>query len=1304
MKHRFHKLISLLLALAVVLAEAMPAWASAAVAVDSVEVGFSGEMYDSPEGRVIMLSPAKEDILSLTVLPSYATEQGVNWTSSDTRIATVRNGAVTAGRDSGYATITATALDGSGKSDSIRVYVPPVPVTGLRADGNTVVELHRQETTELTVVASPFDATFAGDVVWTEPYSSRLKLEAGKGNPNVCKVTAPDFVASQEPITVRATSVNGNFSVTFRVQLLPDTDVTGVTLDEELIYMDLSANSTNTLTATISPSDATEKVVRWSSDNENIVRVTGTDFSTNLTTNLTAVGVGTTTVRVLTRSGGYTASCRVVVSDQEYKVTRVTIDQKPADATRAIHIEPGFPYPLTVSIQPSNASNKHVNWSAKTDEGREIYNTSTGVTTGYYEVATVNASGIVTGETPGRATVTATAADGSGTSDSIKFEVSGIVIDPALRRIPVGGSTTIYLRPFGEAIYSSGWAWSVNNPEVARINGATGEITGVGVGTAVITCTDGTYTNTCDVQVYSNEVVPIEATLTDGMVRFGDSNMLRDLMDRCQKMTDGGKLEYITGLMVSTEQGTLYDHYISEADTGAGISDLTKFYYDETKPGVPHINDIYFVPRPGFVGIAEIRYNGYTELNDNNYRNSYLATITVEVSGSTETVSYISYNGVPVQFSGADFSNYSVAKTGRALSSLTFTMPTERQGTLQYQSYGDGTYERPVAEGTRFYPATTPCLDDVWFVPASALTTRISIPFIGYDIANDLVTGSVIINVKGEDKGSAGGVVYYSLGPGQRIWFRPEDFLRDVTGFQRSDLRYITFGSLSSSQRGTLYYGSGNRVYSDDGMRFYADQEGGGRNLISDVYFQASSGSNAPGTTNFSFTAVDFNGNNFRGRVEITVTSTGSAALSYTVGAGQRVNLRPEDFRRASRDAQGRELSYIFFDALPDQARGVLYGQDNTAVTTGQRYYSTDSNYRMIEDLYFVASPGFSGTVQIPYTGYDTRGSHFVGTVTFRVASGSAATATDAPAPTPPVVQTQGSGGGLVYGSYGYAVSFRPEDFLNDAKTKLKYELANIRFYQPSNIAGRLVTNYVNPMSYTVLDVSRTYTANDVSNIWFLPKAGYSGPVSISFMSQDITGKRYSGTLIVYVTPNTTSMFFDDLTNYGWAVPAIDFLTTYGYMEGTDYRRFNPSGAMKRGDFLLLLSRAYSYPYTGTRSYVDINPTDYYAGAISAARALGVLTGNYDALGGFQPEAPITREDAALFMFRSMRLRTSVAMGTEADLESFLDREQIAEYNREAVASLVQMRILEGDGRYFRPQNYLTRAETAQILYKALVP
>ena len=205
-------------------------------------------------------------------------------------------------------------------------------------------------------------------------------------------------------------------------------------------------------------------------------------------------------------------------------------------------------------------------------------------------------------------------------------------------------------------------------------------------------------------------------------------------------------------------------------------------------------------------------------------------------------------------------------------------------------------------------------------------------------------------------------------------------------------------------------------------------------------------------------------------------------------------------------------------------------------------------------------------------------------------------------------------------------------------------------------------------------------------------------------MSQDITGKRYSGTLIVYVTPNTTSMFFDDLTNYGWAVPAIDFLTTYGYMEGTDYRRFNPSGAMKRGDFLLLLSRAYSYPYTGTRSYVDINPTDYYAGAISAARALGVLTGNYDALGGFQPEAPITREDAALFMFRSMRLRTSVAMGTEADLESFLDREQIAEYNREAVASLVQMRILEGDGRYFRPQNYLTRAETAQILYKALVP
>ena len=81
--------------------------------------------------------------------------------------------------------------------------------------------------------------------------------------------------------------------------------VTGVSLDESDIA--LTVGGTQTLTATVAPSNATNKAVTWSSDDEDVATVSSAGL-------VTAVGVGTATITVTTTDGSKTATCDVTVS------------------------------------------------------------------------------------------------------------------------------------------------------------------------------------------------------------------------------------------------------------------------------------------------------------------------------------------------------------------------------------------------------------------------------------------------------------------------------------------------------------------------------------------------------------------------------------------------------------------------------------------------------------------------------------------------------------------------------------------------------------------------------------------------------------------------------------------------------------------------------------------------------------------------------------------------------------------------------------------------------------------------------
>ena len=88
--------------------------------------------------------------------------------------------------------------------------------------------------------------------------------------------------------------------------------VTGVTLNKTSLTLNKGASET--LTATVSPSNATNKSVTWSSSNTSVATVDSNG-------KVTAVSAGSTTVTVKTNDGGKTATCAVTVKPNTYTIT-----------------------------------------------------------------------------------------------------------------------------------------------------------------------------------------------------------------------------------------------------------------------------------------------------------------------------------------------------------------------------------------------------------------------------------------------------------------------------------------------------------------------------------------------------------------------------------------------------------------------------------------------------------------------------------------------------------------------------------------------------------------------------------------------------------------------------------------------------------------------------------------------------------------------------------------------------------------------------------------------------------------------
>ncbi len=228
--------------------------------------------------------------LSAIITPADASKS-LRWTSSNPNVATVNNNGLVTGRSSGTSTITCTTTDGSNLSASCTITVAQL-ITSISMQGS--LEMNTGNTYRLSVSILPAGAT-----------GKSLKWNSSNGN--VATVSSDGTVTAKSPGTANITCVTtdgSKKSATCTVTVKQG--VTGITLNKTSATIGVG-NSTQ-LTANVSPSNATNKSVKWNSSNTGVATVNGNG-------QVTGVGVGTTTITCRSSDGNATASCTVTVAN-----------------------------------------------------------------------------------------------------------------------------------------------------------------------------------------------------------------------------------------------------------------------------------------------------------------------------------------------------------------------------------------------------------------------------------------------------------------------------------------------------------------------------------------------------------------------------------------------------------------------------------------------------------------------------------------------------------------------------------------------------------------------------------------------------------------------------------------------------------------------------------------------------------------------------------------------------------------------------------------------------------------------------
>lgn len=225
-----------------------------------------------------------------SVLPGNATNTNATFKSLNEKVATVDANGVVTGVSEGNADIVITTEEG-GFEAKCTVRVDGIDARGIERVGDKTVTMGLNQTSQLQVKITPSDTTNK-NVQWTSSNNSVATVDSNGG-----------VTSKNSGSTIITVTTHNGLKTEFFIEV--ETPVTNITLNSNEI--NLNPGGTFKLDATVNPSNASNKNIKWISANESIATV---DQSGNVAADV----AGTTYISAVSADGKVVATCTVNVS------------------------------------------------------------------------------------------------------------------------------------------------------------------------------------------------------------------------------------------------------------------------------------------------------------------------------------------------------------------------------------------------------------------------------------------------------------------------------------------------------------------------------------------------------------------------------------------------------------------------------------------------------------------------------------------------------------------------------------------------------------------------------------------------------------------------------------------------------------------------------------------------------------------------------------------------------------------------------------------------------------------------------
>ena len=172
---------------------------------------------------------------------------------------------------------------------------------------------------------------------------------------------------------------------------------------------------------------------------------------------------------------------------------------------------------------------------------------------------------------------------------------------------------------------------------------------------------------------------------------------------------------------------------------------------------------------------------------------------------------------------------------------------------------------------------------------------------------------------------------------------------------------------------------------------------------------------------------------------------------------------------------------------------------------------------------------------------------------------------------------------------------------------------------------------------------------------------------------------------------------FIDVPSGIWYEEAVNYAAAKGYLDGVGNNRFDPNGAVTRGQLCTILFAMEGKPtITGGKDFPDVKADKYYYDPIRWASSNDMVAGYTD--GTFKPDVFVSRQQLAAVLYKYASYK-KYDLSVSANITTFADYSAISNYAITPMRWAVSHKVMSGtDRNTLLPQSAASRAQFAVML------